>query len=337
MATTLPQLSETLDNAFLHTWYQIRPQATDNILNGTPVMAWLKEKGCFKKQVGGRYITRTVFYDYPTPTAVVKGDSLGQGEMETETMGVWTWRYIATPIQRSLFDDQQNAGPDKIRDYVATKLQRARSGFSQKHESDFLGTTVTAETGKAMQGLNDIVPIVGDRASGTYGKIARPTTFASDLPTVGNTWWTPKYKQITGPIDVTLVSDMKTMFNTVQNNQEPADGLITDQTTYELYEEFGVDAAQIMMNGTTKKILDLGFEALQFKGATMLWTPNATASNIMFLNSAYIDVVYDPNMWAAMTPWKDTSGGTTAERIAHILSAITAVSDQLRRHGRLYL
>lgn len=335
MPTTLPQLSETIDNAFLHTWYQIRPQATDNILNGTPLFAWLKEKGCFKKQVGGRYITRTVFYDFPLPTNVQKGDSLGEGEKETDTMGVWTWRYVATPVQRSLFDDQQNAGPDKIRDYVATKLQRARSGFSQKHESDLLQAAVTDESGKAMQGLNDLIPTVANRATGTYGKIARPTGFTGNLPSAGNTWWSPRYTSITGPIDVTLVSDMKTTFNTVQNNQEPPDGIVTDQSTFELYEEFGVDAAQIMMNGTTKKILDLGFDALQFKGCTMLWTGNMTAANMLFLTSEYLDVVYDPNMWAAMTPWKDASGGKTGERLAHILTAINVVSDQLRRFARM--
>lgn len=334
MATTLPSLTETLDNAFLHTWYQIRPQATDNILRGTPLMALLKEKGCFKKQVGGRLITRTVFYDYVSPSAVTKGSSLGEGETETETMAVWTWRYLASPIQRSVFDDQKNSGPDKIRDYVSTKIERARQGFKQKHETDFFNTHVTDETGTAMQGLNDLIPPTATRATGTYGKINRPTNFTLNVPDAGNTWWSPKYDSITGPIDVTLVTDMRRAFNTVYANQEKPDAIVTDQTTYELYEEFGTDAAQIMMNGTTKKILDLGFDSCQFKGATMIWTPNITASNLLYLTTEYLDVVYDPNMWASMSHWKDAGGGKTGERLAHILTALNVVSDQPRRFLR---
>lgn len=319
----------------MHTWYQIRPEATDNILKGTPLMILLREKGCFKKQVGGRYITRSVFYDFPLPENVQKGDSLGEGELETETMAVWTWRYMATPVQRDIFTDQQNAGKDKIRDYVTTRLQRARQGFQQKHETDAFNAHVTDESGKAIQGLNDLIPPTATRATGTYGKLNRPTNFTSNVPDAGNVWWSPKYRSITGPIDVTLLADMKSAFNDVAANQENPDAIVTDQSTYELYEEFGTDAAQILMSGTTKRILDLGFTACQYKGATMIWTPNITANNMLFLTTAYLDVVYDPNMWAAMTPWKDGGGGLNGVRIAHIMTAMNYVSDQPRRFLRL--
>lgn len=337
MATTLPALTETLDNAFMHTWYQIRAQATDNILNGTPLMVLLREKGCFTKQVGGRYITRPVFYAIPTTSDVAKGDDLGQGETETDTQAMWTWRYQAVAVQRSLFDDQVNSGPDKIRDYVSTKLERARQSFQQKHESSVFNTQVTAETGKLMQGLFDIVPTSTTGAStGTYGLIARPTAFSVNTPSTGNTWWSPRYVSLTGPIDVTLLTDMTTLYNTCENNQQdPPDVFVTDRPTFELYEEFCRDAAQILMNGSTKKVVDLGFNALQFKGGTVIWSSNMTTSHIKALNSNYIEYVYDPNMWAAMTPWKDMGGGTLAERVAHILSANNMITDQPRRHGEL--
>lgn len=337
MATTLPALTETIDDAFMHTWYQIRSQASDNILNGTPLMAILREKGCFTKQVGGRYITRAAFYAIPTVSNVVKGDDLGQGETPTDTQFMWTWRYIAVPVQRSLFDDQINAGPDKIRDYVATRLERARQAFQQKHESDIFNTQVTAETGKAMQGLFDIVPTTTTGAStGTYGLIARPTAFSVNTPSTGNIWNAPRYVSLTGPIDVTLVTDMTTLYNVTENNQQDApDIFVTDRPTFELYEEFGRDTAQIMMSGATKKVLDLGFNALQFKGATLIWSSNMTASHVKALNSNYIEYVYDPNMWAAMTPWKDLGGGVLAERVAHIMSANNMITDQPRRHGEL--
>jgi hypothetical protein len=337
MPATLPSLTETIDNAFLHTWYQIRPQAMDQILNGTPLEAILREKGCFTPQKGGRYITRTVFYDYPTTNDVQKGDDLGQGEIETDTMALWTWRYIAVAVQRSLFDDQVNSGPDKIRDYVATKLERARQSFTQKQESSDFNAQVTDESGKLQQSIFDIVPTSTTNAStGTYGKIARPTGFSGNTPNAGNTWWSPRYASITGPIDVTLVTDMTSAYNLADNNQQdPPDVILTDRPTFELYEEFGRDVAQIMMNSGTKKLLDLGFNSLQFKGASMIYSSNMTTSHVKFLNSSHIEVVYDPGMQAAMTPWKDMGGGTLAERVAHILSARTMITDQPRRHCEL--
>lgn len=337
MAFTLPQLTETLDTAFLHTWYEIRKQVTDNVLNGTPLMVLLKQKGCFTPQKGGRYITRNIFYAIPTTSAVSPGDSLGEGVVETDTMAMWTWRYIATPVQRSLFKDQINSGPEKIRDYVETILERARQSYGQQHEADMFNAQVTAETGKAMQSVFDIVPTTTTGAStGTYGLIARPTAFSTNTPSTGNTFWSPRYVSLTGPIDVTLVTDMTTLFNTCENNQQdPPDIFLTDRPTFELYEEFGRDAGQIMMNGATKAVLDLGFNALQFKGGTLIWSSNMTATHIKALNSKYIEYVYDPGMFAAMTPWKDMGGGLLADRVAHIMTANNMITDQPRRHGEL--
>ena len=50
------------------------------------------------------------------------------------------------------------------------------------------------------------------------------------------------------------------------------------------------------------------------------------------LNSQYAKIKYDPNMWFDMGRFKDIP--LQNERIAHIMSAITMTSDQLRRHGR---
>lgn len=336
MPVTVPSLTEKIDNAFMHTWYRVRKQVSDNVLKGTPVVAALRQRGCYKRQVGGRFITRGIQYDYVEPVEFERGELLGEGDKETDTQGFWTWRYMSAPIQRTLVDDQQNQGEDKIRDLVATKIERVRQGFPQKHEKDFWNAHVTDESGKKVQGINDLMPPAATRATGTYGKIARPTTFASDVPTVGNTFWTPLYRQFVTPLDVTLISEMRTAFNTVEANQEAPDLIITNQTLFELYEEFGQDAGQVMISGTTRKLLDLGFQALQYKGATLIWTPNITVNDMFFMTTSYYDVVYDPNYWMAMTHWKDTSGGKGQERLAHIVSVLNTLSDQPRRFLRLY-
>ena len=58
--TTLPTYTRTLDDAFVTTWYEIREEAIDNILDATIVWNILMGSGSFTEQTGGEIITRTI-------------------------------------------------------------------------------------------------------------------------------------------------------------------------------------------------------------------------------------------------------------------------------------
>ncbi len=49
--------------------------------------------------------------------------------------------------------------------------------------------------------------------------------------------------------------------------------IVCDQNSFEIYEDFALDASQIIKDESTK-MADLGFEVLRFKGKPMIWTPN---------------------------------------------------------------
>jgi len=337
MATTLPEITETIDNAFLHTWYEIRKEAIDNILDANVVWAALKERGCLKTQVGGRFIDRTIKYGKATATAVQKGDILSQGETEFETMAMWKWKYISTHVQRNAFDDQINSGPQKIKDLVDTKLTAAKDALNEKLEDDlFAAYSATAETtDKAIEGLNELLPNFANRKGGaasadgtvTYGNILR-----------SNSWWQAKYKAMTTNPEVNLLGDMKNLFNTCSAHQQSPNLIITTQEWFELYEDFALDISQIIKQEGTH-LADLGYDVLQFKGKPLVWTDAAKQATtnynqMLMLNTDFIEIVYDPNMWFAMSEWKTTPLQT--DRIAHILCACNVIGTQPRRHGRLY-
>lgn len=327
MATTLPSYTKTIDNAFTDTWYDIKAEATDNILLATVIWAKLKMMGCFKPQTGGETITRTIKYAVPTSqvVGVARGDTLPMGETETETMAIWKWRYMAAPIQRTTLKDQQNQGKYKIKDYVKRGMEDIRNAMTQVFETSALRVNDTTETAhKYPQSLEDVLCPYANRATGTYGGINR-----------SNTWWQNKYKQWTAPREVNLVSDMRNLWNSIGLNQAYPNLIVTDQTTFEMYEDFGVDATQIIKNGTGG-LADLGFEALKYKGADMVWTPNVTtAGDLNMYNTDFIDVMYDPTYWMEMSEWKTIPN--QFERVAHILATCTIVTDQPRRHGKLYI
>lgn len=341
MATTLPNFTKQMDDAFTETWYNVREEAIDNILDATVVTATLREMGSFVTQVGERDITRSIKYGNQRGTAVQKGDILGQGEPQLETVARWNWRYLAGHIQRSIFDDQQNQGPMKIKDYVAKRMTDMRDGLEQDIEDRFSAAEVTDESGKLIQGLNDIVPAtIANRASGTYGGINRPTAYdvaaataGLSKPSAGNTWWGPRYFRGNTPKTVHLVDDMTSFFNSISRNRENPNLILCDQGLFELYESFSQQSTQLVKEADTH-LADLGYTVLRFKGQRMVWSEDATTDHMLFLNTNHVEVVYDPTLWFEMTEFKPIA--LQGERIAHILLAMNVVSGQLRRHGRLH-
>ena len=338
MPTTLPQLTQDLDNDFVTTWYEIRPDAMDNILNATVIWAALVGAGAMKEQVGSELITRTIKYATATAVDVAEGDTLPQGETESETMAIWRWRYTAGHVQRNIYKDQQNNGPSKIKSYIGQRLDDAMNALEQKYEANLVNPIDTAETAKTMQGLNDLVPPVASRTTGTYGGIARPSAYTDSgngvfVGSGTNSWWGPKYLAGTlASVEDDILTDMKKLYNSLHNNQVPPNLIIVTQDIYELYEEFGLDVTQIIKDEGTR-LMDLGFEVQRFKGKPMIWSPGIDANNVLMLNTDFIEIVYDPNLWFDMTDWKPIP--LEAERIAHILCCANMISDQLRRHGRL--
>jgi len=346
MSTTLPSLTEVIDQAFMSTWYTIRPDVMDNITESNVVWAALKGAGCLKTQVGERFITREVSYGVESTKAVAKGDTFSQGETEYDTMAMWNWRYESAHVQRSIFDDQINNGKKKIKDLVQRRLTKAREALNTTFESNLFRALTVGEGGKSMQGLNDLIPpydATPNASQGTYGKLNRAAALTADSATNvysgsgANGWWSPKYKALTTPIEVNLLSDMKTLYNSVGNNQEFPNLIITDQYLYELYEDFVDDKTQIVIDESTK-LANLGFEVLRFRGKPFVWTPNSVGASskhqMLMVNTNYVDIVYDPSMWFSMSPWKDIP--LQGERIAHIFCACNMVGNQARRHGRLF-
>ena len=334
--TTLPTYTRTLDDAFVTTWYEIREEAIDNILEATIVWNILMGSGSFTPQVGGEIITRTIRYGEITPEQVQKGSVITAGEPKLETMALWHWKYLASNVQRSTFDDQKNAGPSKIKDYVGSRITAARDGLEQKFETDIWGAFATSETAVGMQGINDLCPELGDRTTGTYGGINRPTSYSSgdvEVPDAGNTWWGCKYLDgdLSG-IATELLNDMKQLYNGLHNNQSAPNLIITTQTIYESFETYGITISQIIKDETTR-LADLGFEVLRFKGKPLIWSGDCQDNNMIMLNTDFIEVVYDPQLWFDMTDWKPQA--FEFDRAAQILCAVNVITTQPRRHGRI--
>jgi hypothetical protein len=348
MGFTLPQLQTMLDTKFTETWYEIKSDAQDNIMNATPIWAYLMDAGCLKEQRGGTNYEETIEFAFQAAEDVNPGHVFSGGSPELKTAAFWPVKMIGQNIQRSLDDDRANSGQFKIKSYIDNKMTSAKKGLTTKFENVCLAAETTSEAYVSWASLNDLVPAVANNTTGTYGKIARPTAYnyedivnGSDLaattgvkvPSAGNTWWGAKYLLGDNPPELNYEQNLTTLWNSIQNNQTNPDFILTTKKQLEIYENFCQDKSQLVINSGSR-LAQLGFTTFKFKGSDLTWSPQMPAKRTKILTTSVIKLMYDPGMWFDMTPWKPVPN--MLDSFAQILCAGNMYSNEPRRHGELY-
>jgi len=321
----------------------------DQVTEATIFWAALKNYGCLVPQDGGEYITRSVRYGQKTTQRFSKGSVLTQSTPKLDTMARWDWRDFLVDVNRTLIDDAKNSGPYRIKDYLAARMEAAREALVQDLES-YITQWGAYYTGDAQpNGLYDI-------CANYTAESAVGTGAASDSQASGtsngnlnrtNAWWRNwvAYNDATGadstkisgptnePYALNLVSDLRHTYNKVNANQEPPNFILMDQDIYEAYEDEVMDRQQIVRNAFTRQAVDLGFEALTFKGATMSYSSKlASTKHVFLLNLSHIEMPYDPQVWFDATSWKETAN--QLESVMYIVCMTPGlITAQPRRHG----
>jgi hypothetical protein len=88
-----------------------------------------------------------------------------------------------------------------------------------------------------------------------------------------------------------------------------------------------------MLRLTNTKLADAGFQNQTFKGIPMVWTPTMT-QRMYFLNTRFIEFIYDPMYFFDMTEWKSIPNQPN-DRAAQIELACSFVTSRRRVLGVL--
>ena len=350
MADTLPTLNRTIDDDFVNTWYEIRAEVIDNILDSNIFSMALRDYGCMVPQEGGEYITRTVGYGKKSKQNFAKGTVLEQSETPYDTMARWDWRYFLVDINRTLTDDMKNSGQFKIKDYVARRIEGAIDSLKADLEVDLFRYGTYVASPYNINGLYDICPSSAANTSGAANSDTQASGTSNGNISRANTYWknwvardgasasadnftTKVGVDPSSPYDLNLLPDMRHFFNLITNNQESPNLILCDQDIYEAYEDEASDKSQIVLGSFTRKAIDLGFDAITFKGATMSWSQQLAASKALWmLNMNHIEMVYHPGMWFDATNWKETAN--QLEKVQYICCMSPGlITAQPRRHG----
>ena len=167
-----------------------------------------------------------------------------------------------------------------------------------------------------------------DEPNGTENLIAQApaTGTVHGLDRATYTWWRNQYAASTGNAALYLASDMRTALNDVTkySRTEISDiALVTDQTSYELYEDVCMDI-KILQN---TMMADAGFETINFKGRPLMWCPSAPSGKMFFINPNYYNLYVDEDYFMEMTNWKEIVN-QPFDKAAQIVCALNACTSR---------
>lgn len=295
----------TENNISTTTLQLIRRRLADNIFKANPLAAWLLMRGRVKTEDGGKRIDEPLMYATNTTVQAYKGyDRLNVFPTEELTNAQFAWRQAAATVSLSGLEDLQNSGESAIFNLLKTKIKIAEMSLKQWLAEKLCANQTTKDTARDFLGLDELIEDVAGGSQGTVGGIDK----------VVETWWRNYFKSFTGtPLgaSTTLLNFIlgETYLATTKGLTFP-DLILTDAKMFQRYEDDNRGLLRLM----DRKLMDIGFDNLKFKGATMMWDENIqTGTGITgggagdhlfyFINSEYFGVTLHRRRNFVMTPF----------------------------------
>ena len=318
--------TEQLDTMYTTTFQLRRQKIIDNVFNATPFWYMLSKGNNNRTEEGGRWIEEPLMYaKNETVKFFGKGETISIDDTQPLTVARFDWKYVAGSIMRYFVDEQKNRGKRAVLNMLKSKIDNLQSSMIDKLEDSLFGDG-TGDSGKAINGLGNILNTT--QTTGTVGGINR-----ADYP-----WWRANTTTMTGlSASQYLRKRMNTMFNDCGQQGEGVSRfpnlIVTSQTVYEYYDNEMFEIARVMIND--KKLADLGFGDLAFKGRPLTWSPSLTTDNMYFLNTVFLNWVSDNIANFDMTEWKPIVDQPN-DRVAQVVSVGNLTCSNCKRQGVLH-
>jgi hypothetical protein len=283
---SVPSLTESLNTMYTTTWYLRWNDIVDQIFEATPFWYTLKKKGKRSTQSGGRSIEMPLQYaKNETVKFIGRGGTVDLEATDPLTVVHWNWKYLTGHIIRYFADFQQNRGKAQLVNKVNADIDNLQGSLIDKMESS-LFSDGTGDSGYAIDGLGNIVSTT-PTASATVGNLNQSTY----------SWWRNQYQDMASyPASIHLRKKMNQMFNNCGKKGEGLsrfpDLIICAQDVHEYYESEALEISRIMISD--RKLADLGFGDLAYKGRPMTWSPSCPSGYLYMLNTNFLEWVSDP-------------------------------------------
>jgi hypothetical protein len=317
--------TQALDDLYTTTWQKRLPGVFDNIFTAAPFWFWLKDKGKLKPVRGGRFLETNLEYAQNTTVQwISRGGTVAMNDFKFLTVAQYQWRYLVANILRFGIDEQQNSGDARIIDWVNAKLNNTEEALISTLETTLAAAIGSTAVPPQIDGLQFLVPDFANVASASYN--------AGGIDPSVYTWWQNQAIDMTGlSFAVNGIAKMRHLLNLCMNNRrmDAPDIILSDMTSYEYYE----DAVLPMLRINNNRLADAGFENQTFKRIPMVWSP-AITGRMYFLNTNFLEFVYDPAYFFDMTEWKSIPNQVN-DRAAQVELACSFMTNRRRVLGVL--
>lgn len=261
-----------VENIATTTLQNVRGVMADNIFKANPTVFFLLANGRVELESGGRYLEEPLVYARNNTVKSYTGyDTIDVSPTEEFTNARYSWKQFAGSISISGLEELQNSGPEAIFNMLSKKIEVAEMSMKETLD-EYVHDDAASKDPKDFLGLDNLVEDVAGGSQGVVGGIDR----------VANTWWRNKFRGAVDPS--TLTADMRTFYNECSRGITHPDILVTDYNLYELYEEQNQD--KLRLHDT--RLMDVGFDNLRFKGATLLPNEACLENHMYFLNTKFI-------------------------------------------------
>jgi hypothetical protein len=320
MAISVDNFSEVATASL--SYFEKAGKVQDAVFNGDPVFAWLNAKGKKEMVPGGDSIKVNVRRAKNTTVGSYAGwDVIDMTPQDTIGYGYFPWAQYGGSVAIDNATILKNRSRMQIVDLIADKTQELTDSLVDSMTVDMYGDG-TGNGGKDLLGLSAIVD-----STGTLAGIDRSAY----------TWWAAN-EAAKGSASVTT-SMLSNYIHTVRGpagnpqKQGRVDLIVTTQTIFESIESLYEDKIRIQSSDLT--LGKLGFEALKYKGAEIVYSPNVTAGEVYFLSSDVMGLRVMEGRDFAFTDFKDALVNGQDGKVAFCLWMGQLICSNPRRLGKL--
>ncbi len=247
-------ITTAIDNLATTTLHRTRRQFADAIFKASKYAFFMLARGRVQTEPGGLSIREPIIYATNQTVKSYSGyDRLDVFPTEELTQAAFNWKLFAGTVSIAGEEELKNSGPEALMNLLKAKIMVANKSMREQLNT-FLLQTQDNRSAKDFLSLDNLIEDVAGASQSVVGGIPRDT----------NTWWRNKFKA--GSL-ASVTSEFRTFYNDVSEGIETPDLILTNQETYENYED--QNAGKLRLSDTN--LMQVGFENQRYKGAVMMW------------------------------------------------------------------
>lgn len=294
------------------------PRIIDNFFRGNPFLTFLRERQ--ESFPGGHAIVEPLVYGNVSGISSYRlYDTLTYDTNIPISAAEFSPRNIVAPIIISKDEELQNAGETQVLSMLKAKIDIVEETLKSTVATMLYGDG-TGNGGRDITGLAAAIA-----ATGVYGGIDRAT----------NAWWRARLisnSTVPGTPQTLTMNNMIRTFLALSDGNDQPNLLLCGLATWHEYYRL-VEPRLTIQTTIGRKMIDAGFQTLEFMGKPVMADPNCPEGIIYFINTKYMKWRVHKDANFKVTPFRDDD--TRLAKKQEILLTGNLTINNARRFGRL--